>query len=152
MPSLASYRTRVIAPIVRACALGLLLWSCTSSPQEQMSPSYSCAPSPPPADFAGCTVDADCTTVARGCYCGAQPVNGVARKYAATAQACEQTAAMTCTRGCANQPGMVTDDGTMVDAGTILAARCDLSGPTGVCKSFVPPPGSGSGEPPPTGW
>jgi hypothetical protein len=112
--------------------------------------SYSCAA--PPTDLAGCSVDADCTTVALGCYCGAQPVNGVARKYATTAQGCEQTATTMCALGCATQPGMMTQDGTKVAVGTVLAARCDHSGATGVCKSFVPPPGSGSGDPPPSGW
>jgi hypothetical protein len=140
----------VVSPIVHACALGLLLWSCsTTGPQEQAAMSYSCAA--PPADLAGCSVDTDCAIVAQGCYCGAQPVNGVASKYATTAQSCEQTAASMCALGCATQAGMVTQDGTQAAPGTRLAARCDLSTGTGVCKSFVPPAG-GSGDPTPTGW
>jgi hypothetical protein len=140
----------VVTPIV-ACALGLLLWSCSSTPQDATAVSYSCGA--PPTDFAGCSVDADCATVALGCYCGVQPVNGVARKHATTAQACEETAASMCPLGCPNQPGMVAQDGTKAGVGTILAAHCDHSGATGICKSFVPPPGgSGSGDPTPGGW
>lgn len=111
--------------------------------------SYECAS--PPADLATCSADADCGIVAMGCYCGAQPVNGVASKYAAAAQSCQATAASACTLGCANNQGGVTQDGTKVAAGTRTAAHCVVSGGTGVCQSFVPPP-SGSGEPPPTGW
>jgi hypothetical protein len=140
-------------PIARACALGLLLWSCSASPQDATAMSYSCAA--PPADLVACSVDTDCATIAVGCFCGAQPVNGVARRYATTAQTCEETAASTCALGCANQPGMVAQDGTMADASTAFAAHCDHSAATGVCKSFTPsvaPPGGGSGEPMPGGW
>ena len=112
--------------------------------------SYSCVA--PPADLAGCSVDADCATVAMGCYCGAQPVNGVARKYSMTAQACQDTAASTCSMGCATEAKMLVQDGTKADAGVKLGARCDHSGATGVCMSYVPPTGGGSGDPTPTGW
>src|SRR5207244_4501074 len=85
-----SCRRRVIAPILSVCALGLS-WSCSSSSSETTdSVSYSCAS--PPANLAECTQDADCMTVEIWCYCGAQPVNGIARKYVATAQGCEQAA------------------------------------------------------------
>jgi hypothetical protein len=143
-----SYRPRVVTPIV-SCAIGLLLWSCSSAPHDATAVSYSCAA--PPVDLAGCAVDSDCATVALGCYCGAQPVNGVAHKYAPTAQACEDTAASMCALGCATQPQLVVQDGTRVDLGTTLAAHCDHSGATGVCKSYVPP-GGGSGDPMPGGW
>jgi hypothetical protein len=141
---------RLVTPSV-ACVIGFLLGSCSSSPQEVMSVSYACAS--PPDDLATCSVDTDCTTVAIGCYCGAQPVNGVARKYAVTAGSCEDTAASTCARGCATQAKLVAQDGTMVNPGTALGSYCDRSGGTTVCKSFVPAAGSGSGgDPGSGGW
>lgn len=145
-----SCRHRVVALSV-ACVLGFVLGSCSSSPQEMTSVSYACAS--PPADLAACAVDADCTTVAIGCYCGAQPVNGVARKYAVTAGSCEETAAGTCALGCATRAQLVVQDGTMVNPGTTLGAHCDRSGAAPVCKSFVPATGSGSGgDPGSGGW
>jgi hypothetical protein len=141
---------RLVTPIV-ACVVGFLLGSCSSSPpQDVTSVSYVCAS--PPVDLAACSVDADCTTVAIGCYCGAQPVNGVARKYAVTARSCEDTAASTCALGCATQAKLVAQDGTMANPGTVLGAFCDHSGATAVCKSFVPPVGGGSGDPGSGGW
>jgi hypothetical protein len=139
----------LVAPIV-ACAIGFLLGSCSASTTEMTTASYSCAA--PPADLIRCSVDTDCTTVAIGCYCGAQPVNGVARKYSATARNCEESAAGTCALGCATQPGLVAQDGTMVAADTALGAHCDHSGTTGVCKSYLPPSGGGSGDPGSGGW
>jgi hypothetical protein len=112
--------------------------------------SYACAS--PPADLAGCSVDADCITVAIGCYCGAQPVNGVALKYAATARSCETTAASTCARGCATQAKVVLQDGTLVDPTTVIGAFCDHSDATSVCKSKIAPAGGGSGDPGSGGW
>jgi hypothetical protein len=151
MQTRISYRRGVVMPIVQACALGFLFWACSSSSsQDAVVLSYSCAT--PPADLATCSVDADCATFAVGCYCGMQPVNGVASKYAATAQSCEETAAGACALGCANQPGMVAQDGTKAVVGTRLAAHCDHSGATAICKSFVPPAGGGSGDPTPGGW
>jgi hypothetical protein len=136
--------------LIAACAIGLLLGSCSASTPEAINVSYACAS--PPADLASCSVDADCGTVAIGCYCGAQPVNGVARKYAATAGSCEETAANTCALGCATQPKLVAQDGKMVNAGTVLGAHCDHSGATAVCKSYLPPVGGGSGDPGSGGW
>lgn len=89
-------------------------------------------------------------TVEIGCYCGAQPVNGIARKYAATAQGCEQAAATSCALGCANQSGQIAQDGTMVSAGTSVVAHCDRASGSGVCKSSVTK--QGSGDPTPGGW
>jgi len=89
-------------------------------------------------------------TVEIGCYCGAQPVNGIARKYVATAQGCEQAAATSCALGCANQSGQIAQDGTMVSAGTLVVAHCDRSSGSGVCKSSVTM--QGSGDPAPSGW
>jgi hypothetical protein len=134
--------------MVLACAVGLLLWTCSSEPQQEEMLSYACQA--PPAALAACSVDADCATVTIGCYCGTQPVNGVARKYSATAQSCEDTAATTCALGCATDMGLMTQDGNKAAAGTLLAARCDHATGTGTCKSYVPPP-SGPGEPT-TGW
>lgn len=137
-------------PMVHACAVGLLLWACSSTPQQDRTSSYSC--NAPPSDLVACRIDADCATVAVGCYCGAQPMNGVASRYATTAQGCEDAAASTCAIGCANEPGMVAQDGTKVEAGATIAARCDRStGTTGICKSYVP---SDTSEPggAPTGW
>lgn len=112
--------------------------------------SYIC--STPPSDLAACSVDADCATVAISCYCGAQPVNGVADKYATTAQTCEDTAASTCALGCATELGMVAQDGNKAGAGATIAARCDHSAATtGTCKSYVPTAATGPGDPP-TGW
>ena len=127
--------------MLQTCAIGLLLWACSSSPPQSETLSYSCQA--PPADLAGCASDADCATVVVGCYCGAQPVNGVAHKYAATAQACEDSAASTCALGCATQTGMVAQDGSKVDVAATIAAHCDRSSGTGTCKSYVPSAPSG---------
>lgn len=133
--------------MVRACAAGLVLWACSTAPLQDGTSSYSCKA--PPADLTACSSDADCATVAVGCYCGAQPVNGVARKYAAAAQACEEAAASTCALGCATELAVVAQDGNKAELGATLPARCDHSGNTiGVCKSYVPSTASGSGEPP----
>lgn len=113
--------------------------------------SYSCEA--PPSDLTACSVDADCTTVAVGCYCDAQPVNGVARRYATTAQSCEEAAATTCALGCASELKLVAQDGIKTEVDATVAARCDhSSGTTGTCKSYVPSTPPGPGEDPPTGW
>lgn len=140
-----------VVTLIATCAIGFALGSCNStSTPEVMNMSYVCAS--PPADLAGCSIDADCTTVAIGCYCGAQPVNGVASKYAATARGCEDTAASTCALGCATQPKVVTQDGTTADPGTLIGAYCDHSGAAPVCMTRIPPSGSGSGDPGSGGW
>jgi hypothetical protein len=145
-----SYRRRVVTPLVHACVIGLLLWACSSTPAQDVMTSYACNAAP--SDLAACSVDTDCATVVIGCYCGAQPVNGVAHRYATTAQTCEDTAASTCALGCSNELGLVTQDGTKANAGATVAARCDHSaGATGTCKSYVPTVPSGSGDPP-SGW
>src|SRR5215510_12691905 len=127
-----AYWPRIVT-LIASCAIGAGLGSCSSSEPEVMSISYECAA--PPSDLAGCTVDADCTTVDTGCYCGPQPVNGAARKYATTARGCETTAASSCALGCATQPKRMIQDGTMVDPGTFIGAYCDHSGAASVCKS-----------------
>lgn len=115
-------------------ALALVLAACNDAPGDGAA--YRC--DAPPADLAACLVDADCATVARGCYCGAQPVNGVATKYAEPALACEQAAASSCALGCANEPGEVAQDGKKVAAGAAIAVRCDHSAGAGTCMSYVP--------------
>ena len=135
---------------MQACAIALLFCACTSAPSQNVMTSYSCQT--PPADLAGCAIDTDCATVVIGCYCGAQPVNGVAHKYATTAQSCEDSAASTCALGCATQTGMVAQDGSKVDVAATVAVHCDRSSGTGICKSYVPStPTGGSGDPP-SGW
>ena len=124
------------ASAVRACAVGLLLWACTSATEDRAT-SYRCKAQP--LDLTACSIDADCATVALGCYCGAQPVNGVASKYAATARDCEDAAASTCALGCANEPGQVAQDGHRTDLGATVAVRCDHStAGAGTCLSYVP--------------
>jgi hypothetical protein len=74
-----------------------------------------------------CGTASDCTTVARGCYCGAQPIIGIAKSAAAEAQACETKSQSQCGLGCANFPGHVAEDGNNdVDGGTI-EVLCDAS-------------------------
>jgi hypothetical protein len=81
-----------------------------------------------------CTTVADCTTVARGCHCGQQPVIGVAKSASAAASACEALAQMTCKLGCPSASGRVAEDGNSdVDGGTI-EVRCDAN----VCHTVVP--------------
>jgi hypothetical protein len=136
--------------MMQAFAIALLFWACSSTPSQDVMTSYSCQT--PPTDLAACATDTDCATVVIGCYCGAQPVNGVAHKYATTAQSCEDSAASTCTLGCATQTGMVAQDGNKVDVATTIAVRCDRSSGPGVCNSYVPAtPTGGSGDPP-SGW
>ena len=72
-----------------------------------------------------CATVSDCTTVARGCYCGAQPIVGVAKSAAAAAQACESQAGAMCALCCANFPGRTAEDGKNdVDGGTVQVL-CD---------------------------
>jgi hypothetical protein len=81
-----------------------------------------------------CTIVADCTTVARGCHCGQQPVIGIAKSASAAASACEALAQSTCKLGCPSAGGQVAEDGNSdVDGGTI-EVRCDAN----VCHTVVP--------------
>jgi hypothetical protein len=74
-----------------------------------------------------CATVADCTTVAVGCYCGAQPVIGIAKSISALATACEAESAKTCARGCANSPGQVAEDGQNADDGGTIVVKCDMA-------------------------
>lgn len=96
--------------------------------------SYNCKA--PPPDLATCSTDADCTTVAVGCHCGAQPVNGVARMYATAAQSCETAASNTCALGCPTEPRRVAQDGKKADIDATIPVRCDSSIAT--CKTYLP--------------
>jgi len=132
------------------CAIGFALGSCSASPPEMVNVSYACAA--PPTDLTACSIDADCTTVSMGCYCGPQPVNGVARKYAVAARGCQDTAASTCALGCATQDKVVVQHGSTVNPGTFVGAHCDHAGATPVCTSFIPPAGGSGGDPGSGGW
>ena len=122
------------APRIGALAAALLLGACSSTPGVDTA--YNCKA--PPADLAACTTDADCATVELGCYCGPQPVNGVAVRYAQTAQSCQDTAASACALGCLNELALQTQDGKKAALGTPVAARCDHAGATGTCTSYLP--------------
>ena len=75
-----------------------------------------------------CATAADCLMVARGCYCGAQPVIGVAKSAQSAAQACESEAQMKCALGCANAPGHVGEDGQNDEGtGRNLGVLCDAN-------------------------
>jgi hypothetical protein len=122
------------APWIGALAVGLLLGGCSSTPGA--GPTYACKT--PPSDLSACTTDADCATVEVGCYCGPQPVNGVAVKYAQAAQSCEDAAASACELGCLNELALKTQDGKKAALGTRVAARCDHAGVSGTCTSYLP--------------
>lgn len=127
-----------VASTLRASVLGLGLclglWACNASSTD---PLYDCKA--PPPDVAACVTTDDCTTVTIGCYCGAQPVNGVARRFAASGQACQDTAASTCALGCATELGMQAQDGQKVTNASMIAVRCEQQGSAaGTCQTYVP--------------
>lgn len=74
-----------------------------------------------------CNTASDCTTIAKGCYCGAQPVIGIAKTSAAAAQACEANAGSHCGLGCANFPGRVAEDGNNDADGGAIEVLCDAN-------------------------
>jgi hypothetical protein len=80
-----------------------------------------------------CVATDDCTMVAIGCYCGSQPVVGVAKASAAAAKACEAAAAQSCALGCAVMDDTVAEDGKSPGDGGTIVARCD----EGACHSVV---------------
>jgi hypothetical protein len=124
---------RLVISLLIASLAGSSLCACASN---SASATFACRA--PPSDVAACSVDVDCATVVVGCYCGAQPVNGVAQRYAATAQMCEDAAASSCALGCANEPGVRAQDGKKAEQSGAVAVRCDHAAGTGVCTSFVP--------------
>jgi hypothetical protein len=83
-----------------------------------------------------CVTAADCLMVARGCFCGAQPIIGVAKSAQPAAQACESQAEKSCALGCANAPGHVGEDGQNDEGtGRNLEVLCDL----GKCHTALMP-------------
>ena len=72
-----------------------------------------------------CTTASDCTTVARGCYCGAQPVIGISKSASAAASACEAMAGSKCALGCPSSPGHVAEDGANDADGGAIEVLCD---------------------------
>jgi hypothetical protein len=92
-----------------------------------------------PLDLTACTHDDDCGQVERGCYCGRQPVTGVAERYRIDAARCELEAARNCALGCPVQSGFVADDGRNIDNGGSLANRCERTDAgVGRCRTYVP--------------
>ncbi len=81
-----------------------------------------------------CTDESDCAMVARGCYCGAQPVLGISKSSLAAAEACEAAARKTCALGCPNAPGRVSEDGKSDLEGGTISVRCEL----GKCRTVLP--------------
>jgi hypothetical protein len=122
------------APWTGGLAVALVLAGCSSTPGAGAT--YVCKA--PPSDLTACATDADCATVEVGCYCGPQPVHGVAVKYAQAAQSCEDTAASACALGCPNELALQTQDGKKAALGTPVAVRCDHSGARGTCTSYLP--------------
>jgi hypothetical protein len=72
-----------------------------------------------------CNTASDCTTVARSCYCGAQPVIGISKSASAAATACEAMAGSQCALGCANFPGRMAEDGANDGDGGAIEVLCD---------------------------
>ena len=95
---------------------------------------YACAMRPP--DFDSCLTTADCDKVALGCYCGGQPVIGVATKYFATASACFDYDMAHCDLGCANQPGLMAQDQKATSSFDAIAVRCDAA--LRACRTYIP--------------
>lgn len=83
-----------------------------------------------------CAVAGDCLMVARGCYCGAQPIIGVNKSAQPAAQACETKNQNNCGLGCANFPGHVGDDGKNDEGtGKNIEVYCDNN----QCKTRLQP-------------
>lgn len=81
-----------------------------------------------------CASAGDCAMIARGCYCGAQPVIGISKAHLAAAEACEAAARRSCALGCPNAPGRVAEDGRNDLEGGTLAVACEL----GECHTLLP--------------
>ena len=91
----------------------------------------------PTVESTACASDAECAPVARRCYCGAQPVEGVNVAYAVRAALCEAESAMSCALGCAVFPGQQAQDGQTTEDGGVIAARCERDAGVGRCVTFV---------------
>ncbi len=81
-----------------------------------------------------CASVADCAMIARGCFCGAQPIIGIAKEFVAAAEACETKVGKSCPLGCANFPGHVAEDGKNDIDGGSIKVLCDL----GKCHTVLP--------------
>ncbi len=94
---------------------------------------------PLPESAAECAVDADCATIARQCYCGQQPVDGVNARSLAAAVACERARDERCALGCAVFDGRRAQDGRSVADGGVIGVRCERDDGGGRCRTFVGP-------------
>lgn len=94
---------------------------------------------PLPVSAAACGADDECTSIARGCYCGDQPVEGVNRRYAEAAGVCEARSRMLCAVGCAMSLNQRTEDGRTVADGGVIDVRCVRDGGEGRCVTSVRP-------------
>lgn len=90
-----------------------------------------------PPNAASCVADDECATVARRCYCGQQPVEGVHRRFAETAAVCEELAGQRCLLGCAVFEGRQAQDGRSDVDGGVIAVRCERDGGAGRCVTWV---------------
>jgi hypothetical protein len=73
-----------------------------------------------------CIDVSDCTMVARGCYCGQQPIRGIKTARAARATACEAKEADECALGCAQLPGKLAEDGQSDQDGGTITVECSV--------------------------
>jgi hypothetical protein len=80
-----------------------------------------------------CNTVADCTLIAHACYCGAQPVIGIAKASESSAQVCESQARSHCALGCASFPGQVAEDGANNEDGGTITVLCD----SGKCHTVL---------------
>ncbi|MFO0604763.1 MAG: hypothetical protein U0324_16390 [Polyangiales bacterium] len=94
---------------------------------------------PLPESAADCATDADCATIARQCYCGQQPVDGVNARSLAAATACETGRGEHCALGCAVFDGRLAQDGRSVTDGGVIAVRCERDAGVGRCRTFAAP-------------
>jgi hypothetical protein len=92
---------------------------------------------PLPESAADCARDDECEMVARGCYCGQQPVEGVNRRFAAAAGACQDLARRSCALGCAVFPGRSTQSGQNDADGGTIAVRCERDAGAGRCWTYL---------------
>ncbi|MFO0669447.1 MAG: hypothetical protein U0235_07465 [Polyangiaceae bacterium] len=92
-----------------------------------------------PLTYATCNSESECALVDLGCYCGGQPVVGVAKSFEAEAAACEATHAKTCALGCPVMDGFSTQDGKTPASRGVIKVRCvSRDGGPKRCESYVP--------------
>ncbi|MEO8798929.1 MAG: hypothetical protein ABI551_13660 [Polyangiaceae bacterium] len=90
--------------------------------------------------FAACAQASDCRLVALGCYCGNQPIMGVAASYESAAASCEATHASSCALGCSTGLDVVAQDGKTAKALADVSVKCTPppDGGASICQSYVP--------------